>query len=422
LCARIREAIDSSDPELALERVDPALTAMVDAARHFGGTISQIRGDGVTVLFGAPVAHEDHAARACYAALAMRDAIASLIHPPLDVRIGIHSGEAVVRTIGDELSRHYDAIGPGPRLASLIDAALAPRVGLTTDSARRAEGFIELSPPETSTLDGVVEPVELFMLLAARAVAPALGGALGAAHAVRRPQAEIASSGRSYRARRAVRGTWPRSWASPAWESPDSCTSSSTRRSWLVGRCSRPAPPRTTRAPLISRLRICCADGSRSESATHLDAAESRKTSTRRRSLDRALVPMLPPLAALLDLPSGDPQWSTLSPPQQRQRTLEALKMLIVRESQARPLVLVVEDLHWTDPGTQAVLDHLIDNLAGCRVLLVLTHRPEYRHQWFAKSYFSQLRVEPLATPRTPIDSCVRCLAMIATSANFAGN
>jgi len=167
LCARIREAFDGADPEAALERVDPVLKAMVDAVQRFGGIISHVRGDGVTALFGAPLAHEDHAVRACYAALAMREAMPLLAQQPVDVRIGIHSGEAVVRTISDERSRHYDAVGPVPLLASHIDAALAPgEIGLTADTAQRAEGFVELSRLESKRLEGVPEPVELFTLRA----------------------------------------------------------------------------------------------------------------------------------------------------------------------------------------------------------------------------------------------------------------
>src|SRR6185503_17825932 len=100
LCARIRESIDGSDPETALERIDPLLEAMIASIHRHGGTISHVRGDGVTALFGAPMAHEDHTVQACYAALAMSEAIAALAGLPIDMRIGIHSGEAVVRTIG----------------------------------------------------------------------------------------------------------------------------------------------------------------------------------------------------------------------------------------------------------------------------------------------------------------------------------
>ena len=399
LCARIREAIDSSDPEAALERVDPALTAMVDAVRHFGGTISQIRDDGVTALFGAPVAHEDHAVRACYAALAMREAISSLNYQPLDVRIGIHSGEVVVRTIGDERSRHYDAVGPVPRLASQIDAALAPgAIGLTADSARRAEGFVELSRPEPKRLEGVLEPVELFTL---HAKAPlrlrweARSGRGLTRFVGREP--ELVRLGELLD--RAARGSGQVTAivGEPGMGKSrlvHEFVNSRLVAGWTVLETSTTSHDTSAiYLPIANLLRAWFKIGERD---TQAEAIENLRSSVE--ALDGALAPMLPALAALLDLPTEDPHWSTLSPPQQRQRTLEAVKTLLMRVSQARPLIVVVEDLHWIDPGTQAVLDHLVDSLTAARVLLVFTHRPEYRHGWFTKSYFYQLRVDPLGT------------------------
>jgi DNA-binding SARP family transcriptional activator/predicted ATPase len=397
LCARIREAIDGSDPESALERIDPLLEQMIDAVRRFGGTISHIRGDGVTALFGAPVAHEDDAVRACYAALAMREAIASLIHQPLDIRIGIHSGEAVVRTIGDERSGHYDAVGSVPRLASQIDAALAPgEIGLTADTARRAEGFVEFSCLEPKRLEGVREPVELFALRAKAQLRMRWDARLARelTQFVGR-EAEIVRMGELLN--RAARGLGQVTAivGEPGMGKSrlvHEFVSSSFVAAWTVletGTTSHDTS--ATYLPIASLLRAWFKIGERDTQAV---AAEKLRRGVE--ALDDALAPTLPPLAALLDLPPEDPHWATLSAPQKRQRTLEAVKMLLMRESQAGPLIVVVEDLHWSDPGTQAVLDHLVDSIAGSRLLLLFTHRPEYRHEWFAKSYFSQLRVDPL--------------------------
>jgi hypothetical protein len=105
----------------------------------------------------------------------------------------------------------------------------------------------------------------------------------------------------------------------------------------------------------------------------------------------------LPALLSLLDLPVADTDWPTLSPPQRRRRTLDAVKALLACECRSRPVVLLFEDLHWIDAETQAVLDTLVDSLGALRILLLVTHRPEYRHGWSGKSYFSQLRLLPLA-------------------------
>ena len=408
LCARIREVIETSDPEVALER-DPVLAGMMDAVRHFGGTVSRMHGDGMTALFGAPVAHEDHAVRACYAALAMREVIASLNHTPLDVRIGIHSGEAVVRTIGSERTRHYDAVGPVARLAGHIDAALASgEIGLTADTARRSEGFVEVSRPRATRLEGVAEPVELFTLRgkAALRLRWEARSARELTQFVGR-EAELARLGELLE--RAARGSGqvvaivgdPGVGKSRL---VHEFVSSRPAADWTVLETGTTAhDAEATYLPIANLLRTWFRIGERD---TQTEAAEKLRSIVA--ALDSALAPMLPPLAALLDLVPEDQRWSALNPQQQRQRTLEAVTTLVMRESQARRLILVVEDLHWSDAGTQAVLDHLVDRVAGSRILLLLTQRPEYRHEWFAKSYFSQLRLDPLATENA--DDLLRAL------------
>ena len=113
--------------------------------------------------------------------------------------------------------------------------------------------------------------------------------------------------------------------------------------------------------------------------------------------LDRALEPLLTPLLALLDVPVEDPAWAALDPSQRRHRTLDAVKRLLLRESQVQPLLLLFEDLHWIDAETQALLDSLMESLPTARVLLLVNYRPEYQHAWGSKTYYLQLRVDPLA-------------------------
>ena len=396
LCARLRELTESSDPEADLER-DPVLAAMVDAVRRYGGTISQLRDDGITALFGAPVAHEDHAARACYAALAIREAIPPLSVLPLDVRIGIHSGEVVVREIGNERARHYDAVGPVARLASHIDATLAPgEIGVTADTARRAEGFVQLSPLETRRLEGSADRVQLFTLHAKAALR--LRWDARSARELTRfvgREAEIVRLGELLERAANGAGQVAAIVGEPGMGKSrlvHEFISSPPAARWTVLETgTTPHDTRSTYLPIANLLRSWFKIEERD---TQSEAAAKLRAGVE--ALDRALAPMLPPLAALLDLPPEDLHWSTLNPQQRRQRTLEAVTTLMVRKSQVQPLILVVEDLHWSDTGTQAVLDHLVDRVVGARVLLLFTHRPEYRHEWFAKSYFARLRVDPL--------------------------
>ena len=124
--------------------------------------------------------------------------------------------------------------------------------------------------------------------------------------------------------------------------------------------------------------------------------------------LDRALEPLLPPLLALLDVPVEDPAWQNLDPPQRRQRTLDAVKRLLLRESQVQPLLVVFEDLHWIDGETQALLDSLVESLGSARLLLLVNYRPEYEHRWGSKTAYSQLRLDSL-----PAESAAELLAAL---------
>ncbi|HUG36021.1 MAG TPA: AAA family ATPase, partial [Candidatus Limnocylindrales bacterium] len=114
-------------------------------------------------------------------------------------------------------------------------------------------------------------------------------------------------------------------------------------------------------------------------------------------ALDESLRPVLPVFLALLEVPAlDDDAWDRLDPGQRRQRTVDAFKRLLLRESQVRPVVVMFEDLHWVDADSQAVLDGLLDSLPAARVLLLVNYRPEYRHNWGSKTFYGQIRLDPL--------------------------
>ena len=147
----------------------------------------------------------------------------------------------------------------------------------------------------------------------------------------------------------------------------------------------------TSYLPVIDLLKAYFRIGDRD---TYRDIRE--KVTGKILTLDRGLEPALPALLSLLDVPIEEPEWSTLDSFQRRQRTLDAVKRLLLREAEAQPLLLVFEDLHWVDAETQALLDSLVESLPTARALLLVSYRPEYSHGWGRKTYYLQLRLDPL--------------------------
>ena len=123
-------------------------------------------------------------------------------------------------------------------------------------------------------------------------------------------------------------------------------------------------------------------------------------------SLDRALEPGLPAFLTLLDVPVDDPQWQSLDPPTRRQRTLDALKRLLIRESQIQPLGLALEDLHWIDSETQGLLDSLVDSMPTASLLLLVNYRPEYQHAWGGKTLLHAAAHRSACRPRAARTCC----------------
>src|SRR6266849_2240594 len=185
------------------------------------------------------------------------------------------------------------------------------------------------------------------------------------------------------------------SWGNPAWGSPASSTSSPTPTAPRTGSSWKRAPCPTARRPALPVIDLLKAYFKVHERETHREIRE--KVTGKLLTLDRTLEPTLPALLALLDVPVEDAPWQALDPAQRRQRTLDAVKNLLLRESQVQPVLVVFEDLHWIDFETQALLDSLVESLPTARVLLLVNYRPEYRHVWGGKSYYTQLRIDPLA-------------------------
>src|SRR5437870_1114636 len=169
------ELLADRAPEEARQLLDPVLERLMAAVHRYEGTVNQVMGDGIMALFGAPIAHEDHAVRGCYAALAMQDVIRRYSEEvrrtqgiEVQIRVGLNSGEVVVRAIASDLHMDYTAVGQTTHLAARIDRLAPPgSIRLTAETLRLAEGFVQVTALGPVPVKGLAEPVEVFELVGA---------------------------------------------------------------------------------------------------------------------------------------------------------------------------------------------------------------------------------------------------------------
>jgi class 3 adenylate cyclase/tetratricopeptide (TPR) repeat protein len=410
------ELIRGLDPEAAQQLLDPALNHMMDAVHRYEGTVNQVLGDGIMALFGAPIAHEDHAVRACYAALAMQAAMRPYTDEvrhnhglALRIRVGLHSGEVVVRAIGNDLHMDYSAVGETTHLAARMEQLATPgSICLTAETLRLAEGFIQVQSLGPVPVKGLVAPVEVFELVGASGIRRRLQAAAvrGLTRFVGR-QAELTALQQALERAAAGHGQVVALVGEAGVGKSRlvyECIQSHRTQGWVILESSSVSYGKATAyLPVRDLLKAYCQIEERDEGRRMRE-----KLTGKLLTLDDTLRPTLPVFLALLDVPVDDPTWQALEPPQRRQQTLEAVKRLLLRESQEQPLLLVFEDLHWIDTETQALLDSLVESLPTARLLLLVNYRPEYQHGWGSKTYYTQLRLDPL--PPTSADEFLQAL------------
>jgi predicted ATPase/class 3 adenylate cyclase len=398
------ELLADRDPEEARKILDPILEHMMEAVHRYEGTVNQVMGDGIMALFGAPLAHEDHAVRAGYAALRMQESVKKYAEGvqktegiPIQIRIGVNSGEVVVRSIGSDLKMDYTAVGQTTHLAARMEQMAMPgSILMTAEALRLSEGYVQVKALGPVNVKGLNEPVEVYEITGAGPVRSRLQAAAvrGLTRFVGR-SAEFETLCRALERAGASHGQVVSLVGEPGvgksrlfWE----FTHSRRTVDWLILESGSVSYGKATPyLPLIDLLKAYFKITDRDD---HREIRE--KVTGKLLTLDKALEPTLPAFLALLDVAVEDQQWKLLDPPQRRQRTLDAVKRLLLRESQLQPMLLVIEDLHWIDSETQALLDSLIESLPTARLLLLVNYRPEYQHGWGSKTYYSQLRIDPL--------------------------
>jgi len=398
------ELMEELDPEKARALVDPALRLMIESANHYGGYIVQSTGDGIFALFGAPVAHEDHAHRALFAALRMQNEMRKYSarlreagNPPLEIRIGVNTGEVVVRSIRTaDAHTEYTPIGHSMNLAARMQT-LAPTgsIAITEATQKLTAGYFEFKSLGPTRIKGVSEPVNVYEVVGLGGLRTRLqvSAERGLSRFVGRQQ-ELEQLRRAFELAQGRRGQIVAVVAEAGVGKSrlfHEFKLLSPNDTFVMEAFSFSHGHASPYLPVIGLLRDYFRIGDRDDERT-----QREKITGRVLALDRALEDALPFLFALLGIqdPAGplDEMDSTV----RRRRTREAIKSLIHRESLDHSLLLIFEDLHWVDAETQSLLDLLADSIGTAPILMMVNYRPEYEHHWSNKTYYTQLRLDPL--------------------------
>jgi class 3 adenylate cyclase/tetratricopeptide (TPR) repeat protein len=399
------ELMEDLDPEDARRVVDPALRLMMDAAHRYDGYVVQSSGDGVFALFGAPSAHEDHPQRALLAALRMQQEIKKLAgslraegRAPIQIRIGLNTGEVVVRPIATGKGQlEYTPIGHTANLASRMQALAEPGSVVVSEATfRLCDGYFTFRALGPARIKGISEAVNVFEMTGLGALRTRLQRSAGRGltkfvgreremDAMRRAL-ELARQGRGQIVAAIGEAGLGKSRLFYEFKAiaQSGCLVLETF-SVSHGKAS-------SYLPIIEFL------NNYFEIEAEDDARKRREKITGKvLTLDRMLEDALPYLFALLGVEESVDALVRMDAQTRSRRTLDAIKRILLRESLNQPLILMFEDLHWIDAQTQALLDLLADAIANARVLLLVNYRPEYRHGWGSKTYYAQLRLDPLA-------------------------
>lgn len=390
------QLIAALDPEHAIQQLDPAVQCMIDAVSRFGGVVNRVQGDGIMALFGAPLACEDHAVRACLAARGMIDAVSELGDLGVKIRVGLDSGEVIIRPTGRDAT-DYDATGVIAHIASRVEQHASPGTAvITTRTAAFARGYIDMAPLGRLALKGLAQPLEAFQLLSAvdrpswevRYAAQTLNRLVGRDPELAQLATMLAIAGRG-------RGQVVTIVADAGF-GKSRLTHEFLRKqpagSWTVLRVA--AVSHTTMAPYHLAAELL-------RSWLRVDAGDDRGEVDRK--LKQALALIDPsgtvdpaPLQSLLDVEVDARSWNQLAPSIRRQVTTAALRAVVLREAELRPLIVLVEDFHWADPPSAEILEAIVDGIDSAKLLMLVTMRPDRRVPWAGKTYGVELHLPPL--------------------------
>jgi class 3 adenylate cyclase len=398
---------ESLGPEEAYAIMDKVYEILIHKVHDYEGTVNEMTGDGIMALFGAPIALEDAPQRAIRSAYSIHREMVKFSEkmrqerggmPPIKMRIGIHTGPVVVGTLGNTLRVEFKAVGDTVNLASRMEGLAEPGATYVTEEVfRQTEGLFQFEILGEKEVKGKEEPIPVYRVIAPstrktrfdvsahRGFTPFVGrerelellldcferskGGRGQAISIV-ADAGVGKSRLLYEFRKAV---------------------ANEDVTFLEGRClsySRGTAYHLHIDILKANFDIGDGDG---------DAKIREKVERGLEILGAGEDSTLPYLLELLSVKESGIDEIPLSPEARKDRTIDALKQLVLRGSEARPLILAYEDLHWVDKSSEEVLKTILESIPGARVLLIFAYRPEFVHTWGGKSYHNQVNLNRLS-------------------------
>jgi class 3 adenylate cyclase/tetratricopeptide (TPR) repeat protein len=396
--------VEDLDPEEVRAIVDPALKLMIDAVHQYDGYVTRSTDDGIFAMFGAPIAHEDHPQRALSAALRMQAELKRYaeklraekgVH--MQVRAGAHTGEVVVREIRTgENHTEYGPIGHSTGVAARLQALAAPgSIAISEALGKLVEGYFVLKPVGPARIKGVREPLEIYEVTGLGPLRTRLqrGAARGYTKFVGR-QREMETLKHAAGLAHTGHGQIVAAVAEPGVGKSRLFFEFKAKNQpgWVVLEdFSVPCGKASAYLPVLDLLH------SYFDIKSDDDARKRKeKIAGKIAVLDRTLEDALPYLFVLLGIVEGEDPLRQMDGQVKKRRTLEAIKRILLRESLNQPLMVEFEDLHLIDEETQGFLNVLADSIGTARILLLVNYRPEYQHRWGSKTYYTQLRLDPL--------------------------
>ena len=394
---------DRLDTEVWAQIMGRFVAILAEGVRKYGGTVDKFTGDGIMALFGAPVAQEDHARRACHAAWHLTRAIGEYSEElrreqdvELHVRLGLNSGEVVVGRVGDDVTLDPTALGHTVGLAQRMEAMAEPgRAYLSEHSARLVEGWFSVDDLGDRLVKGSSEPLRVYALAGPAASPPVLhGGGLGIAPLVGRDR-ELAvleeALADAQEGNAQVVGVVGEAGVGKSRLCEEFARLAAARGVTVRRTAGVSHGKDVPLLPVLAFLRgyFGIADSDRQGEARD-------KIAERLLSLDPALDQALPLIFDFLEVADPDRPAPRLAPDIRLQRIFETLRLVTRRRSQQETLLIIFEDLHWLDAQSERFLGDVIESYPGTRTLVVANFRPEFSAPWMRHSYYRQLPLAPL--------------------------